>query len=58
MYMLTSVIFVCVRKGDDADVVDLILHSVPNTLHAQRHVGKRQDTSLGYLGCIIQHPPC
>ena len=42
-------------KGEDADVVDLILYSVPNTLHAEPHVGKRQNTSLGYVDCIIQH---
>ena len=43
------------EKGEDTDVVDLILYSVPNTLHAQPHVGKRQNTSLGYVDCIIQH---
>ena len=41
----------CVGKGEVADVVDLILHSVLNTLHAQHHVGKRlkQNASLGYV---------
>ena len=50
------VIFVVVQKRSDADVVDLILYSVPNTLHAQCHVGKRQgkqNVSLGYVACNI-----
>ena len=40
------VIFVVVRKRSDADVVDLILYSVPNMLHAQHHVGKRTNTRM------------
>ena len=50
------VIFVCVGKGEDADVADLILYSVPNMSHTQHHVGKRlkQNASLGYADCVIQ----
>ena len=54
------VIFVVLWKRSNADVVDLILYSVPNMLHAQCHVGKRQNkqnASLSYDNCIIQHPP-
>ena len=36
-------------------MVDLILYSVPNMLHAQHHVGKRlkQNALLGYVACDI-----
>ena len=45
----------CCGKGQDTDMVDLIIYSVPNMLHAQHHVGKRQNNLLGYVGCVIQH---